>query len=100
MLAIQDCKSSLTVQMKTIHIDFSHLKQDIQTLRERTGEVEGSVSFLEDTVHPLSATVRTATNELEALGVKLDDLENHSRRNNLCFVGFPERSEGSRLFST
>lgn len=34
MLAIKDCKASLTVQMESIHIDFSLLKIDVQNLRE------------------------------------------------------------------
>ena len=96
MMAIKDVKTSLTIQMESIHIDFSLLKQDVHNLRDRTGEVEGRVSSLEDVVHPLSATMRTATDELGALRAKLDDLENRSRRNNLRFVGFPEKSEGSR----
>lgn len=96
MLAIKDCKASLTVQMESIHIDFSLLKQDIQNLWERTGEAEECISSLEDTVHPSAATVCTVTDELVTLRAKLDDLENRSERNNLRFGGFPERSEGSR----
>lgn len=32
---------------------------------------------------------------MAALRAKVDDLENRSRRNNLRFVGFPERAEGT-----
>lgn len=63
------------------------MKQDVQNLRNRTEE---RISFPEDTVHPLSALVRTTTDELVTLQAKLDDLENCSSRNNLCCVGFPE----------
>lgn len=42
---------------------------------------------------PLTTTVREASSELVALPAKVDDLENRSRRNNLRFVGFPEKSE-------
>lgn len=95
MLAIQNCKASLSTQIASIHMDFSLLKQEVQNLRDRTGANEEHVSSLDDVVHPLSATVRNHTGEMAALRVKIDDLENHSRRNNLRFVGFPERAEGS-----
>lgn len=86
MLAIKDYKASLTVQMESIHIDFSLLKQDVQNLRERTG-AEERFSSQEDTVHPLAATVRTATDELVSLGAKMEDLENHSQEQSpLCGV--------------
>lgn len=55
------------------------MKQDIQNLRERTGVAE------EDTMHSLSATMRTATDELGTLRAKLDDLEKRSRRNNVLW---------------
>lgn len=67
MLAIKDCKASLTAQMETIHIDFSLLKQDLQNLRERTGAAEEHIGSLEETVCPLSATMCAATYELVTL---------------------------------
>lgn len=95
MLAIQDCKASLTNQIAFIRMDFSLLKQDIQNLRDRAGDMEEHISSLEDTVHPLSVNMRDNTGELVALRAKIDDLENRSWRNNLYFVGLPERAEGS-----
>lgn len=89
-LAIQDCKASLTTQMETIHIDFSLLDQDVQTLTERTGTAEERISTLEDIVHPLYAIMHTATDELVTLKAKLFLQELFSRSSNLRFVGFPE----------
>lgn len=93
MNAIQDCKASFITQMETIHIDFSLLNQGVQNLRDRTGAAEDRISSIEDALHPLSATVRRATDEMVSLKVKQDDLENRSCQNNLRFVGFPECSE-------
>lgn len=76
-------------------MDFSLLKQDVQNLHDRTGATEESINTLKDTVHPLSIIVRDTTSEIPALRAKIDDLENHSCRNNLRFVGFPERAEGT-----
>lgn len=74
MCAIKDCKASLTTQMETIYIDLSLLKQDVQTLCERTGAAEESISSIEDTLYPLFATVRVAKDEMESLKAKLNDL--------------------------
>lgn len=90
MLAIKDCIASLTAQIETICIDFSLLKQDVQNLHDRMGAAEEPISSLEYTVHPLTATMCTTTDELVIVRVKLDELENHSHRNNLHFVGFSE----------
>lgn len=51
------------------------------------------ISCLEDTLALLSTSVREASGKLVTLRSKLDDLENRSGWNNLCFVGFPEKSE-------
>lgn len=83
------------LQMETIHIDFSLFKQDVQNLCETTGATEEQISTIEDTLHPLSDTLCAATDEMTALKAKLDDLEDCSRQNNLCFVGFHKCSEGS-----
>lgn len=91
----QDSKSTLTAQMETIQIDFSLLKQDVQNLWDRTGATENCTSPVEDTLTPLFTTVQEATSELAALWGKVNDLENGSRRNNLRYVGFPEKCEGA-----
>lgn len=96
MLAIQDCKAPLSTQIASILIDFSLFKQDVQNLKDRTGANEERVSSLEDVVQPLSATLWDRTGEMATLRTKIDDLENRLCRNNLRFVGFPERAEGSR----
>lgn len=62
---------------------------------KRTEAAEERISTIEGTFHPLSATVRSATDKMAALKAKLDDLENRSCLNKLRFVDFPERSEGS-----
>lgn len=94
MMAIQDCKASLSTQIASMHMDFSLLKQDVQNLRDRTGATEEQISTLEDTVHPLSITMHDTTSEMAAFHAKIDDLENGSCRKNLRFVGFPGACRG------
>lgn len=45
---------------------------------------------------PFSTSVQDATRKMAALTAKLDDLEDHSRCNNLRFVGLLEKSEGTQ----
>lgn len=75
-------------------MDFSLLKQDVQNLHDRAGGMEKRISPLEDTVHSMSVNMRDNTGEMAALRAKIDNLENRLHRNNLRFVGFPDRTEG------
>ena len=55
--------------------------------------VKSSLEFTQAQVEELitsDLTVKKVKVQIEDLGNKLDDLENRSRRNNLCFEGIPE----------
>ncbi|KAE8283713.1 hypothetical protein D5F01_LYC19117 [Larimichthys crocea] len=53
-------------------------------------EVEGGLCFLEKSDHRLKANPLATKTEVADLAERLDDMEDRSRQNNLCFVGFPE----------
>lgn len=48
---------------------------------------------------PLSKDLQYVSQTVQTLLAKVDDLENRSRRNNICLVGIPERAEGSDAVS-
>ena len=55
--------------------------------------VKSSLEFTQTQVEELITSdlrVKEVKVQIEDLGNKLDDLENRSRRNNLCFEGIPE----------
>lgn len=78
MLAVQDCKASFATQMEIVHIDFSLMKQDMPNFWERTRAAKERIGSLEETLQPLSTTMRTATDKLVILRAKIDHLENCS----------------------
>ncbi|KAJ1154547.1 hypothetical protein NDU88_007298 [Pleurodeles waltl] len=56
-------------------------------------QVEQRVADLEDTKNQVETTTSWFQSELEDLQIKLDEMENRSRRSNLRFVGVPEEME-------
>lgn len=92
--AIQVSTTSLTGKIEEVKIDVGLLRQDLQNLRGRVGEVEDRVSTLEDTTAPIPLKVMELEKAAAAWVQRADDLENRLRRNNLRILGLPERSEG------
>lgn len=67
----------------------------LSDLATRLGDVESRIAFLEDANTALEANPPASRSEVEDLILKVDELENRSRRNNLRFIGFPENCEKS-----
>lgn len=57
-------------------------------------EAEARISTLEDQMTAVMEEAKLAIKSKQALENKLEELENHSRRSNLCIVEFPEGLEG------
>lgn len=55
---------------------------------------EQHIGELEDEARPLQSSVRELLQAQGYMADKLTDMEDHLRHNNLCFLGFPEGSEG------
>lgn len=61
----------------------------------RVTETEQRVRQTEDMVTEHPSALCTLQSKLKALEHKVDDAENHNRRNNLCIVGLVEGVEGT-----
>ncbi|KAJ1176027.1 hypothetical protein NDU88_001311 [Pleurodeles waltl] len=61
--------------------------------------MEGSIVELQSEVGTLQSQVVQATSTVGRLEARLEDAEGKSRRNNVRFLGFPERAEGSAVES-
>lgn len=96
--AVQQCQNSicnLTGQVQGLKEQFTFLHQDVQKKRERTSACEGRVKELEDISQPLDKDIKEVMKKSDINACKLENLENHLRRNNIRLVGLPEHSEGA-----
>uniref|UniRef100_H3AD19 L1 transposable element RRM domain-containing protein n=1 Tax=Latimeria chalumnae TaxID=7897 RepID=H3AD19_LATCH len=66
----------------------------LETYAKRLDEIEHHVGNTEDSVLSLETTVQQLRETVVKLQGKTDDLENRSRRCNLCLVVLPEGEEG------
>ena len=81
-------KVFLSAYMDSANTRIDNLMKDMQS-------VKSSLEFTQAQVEELTTSdvrVKEVKVQIEDLGNKLDDLENRSRRNNLCFEGIPELS--------
>ena len=79
-------KVFLSAYMDSVNTRIDILMKDVQS-------VQSSLEFTQAQVEELISSdlrVKELKVQIEDLGNKLDDLENRSRRNNLCFEGIPE----------
>lgn len=96
MEAIYTCQTTLTEHIDGMRAEMSFLKQDVQTIRERASEAEQRISDMEDVVWPMEGKVQYLHKEINAHTDNLGDMEDRQRRNNVRFVGFPEKAEGTQ----
>ena len=76
----------LSAYKDSVNTRIDNLMKDVQS-------VKSSLEFTQAQVEELITSdlrVKEVKVQIEDLGNKLDDLENRSRRNNLCFEGIPE----------
>ena len=76
----------LSAYMDSVNTRIDNLMKDVQS-------VKSSLEFTQAQVDELITSnfrVKEVQVQIEDLGNKLDDLENRSRWNNLCFDGIPE----------
>ncbi|KAJ1219205.1 hypothetical protein NDU88_006776 [Pleurodeles waltl] len=78
----------LTAETKFMHVDIAGFQSQVMGLEQRMATVETHITSSQD-----------RDQELKYLCSKLTDLEDRSRRNNFCFLGFPENVEGTDIHS-
>ncbi|KAJ1191623.1 hypothetical protein NDU88_000939 [Pleurodeles waltl] len=80
--------TDLTITSSFIRADIASFKETSDALYQRLTDVEDRVAALPD-----------QEAELRSLRAKVTDLEDQSRRDNICFFGIPECKEGSDIKS-
>ncbi|RXN21014.1 putative transposase element L1Md-A101/L1Md-A102/L1Md-A2 [Labeo rohita] len=73
----------------------SAVKTSLQVQKEKLKDIEESLTDVDGRVASLETMCATLSKDNERMRAKLDDLENHSRRNNVRIIGIPEQSEGT-----
>ena len=79
-------KVFLSAYMDYVNTRIDNLMKDVQSVKSSLEITQAQV----DELITSNFRVKEVQVQIEDLGNKLDDLENRSRRNNLCFDGIPE----------
>ncbi|KAJ1137857.1 hypothetical protein NDU88_004253 [Pleurodeles waltl] len=79
--------ASLTEETKSIRLDIAGLQLRVTALEQRVTTVETQATLAPDIDH----------HKLLYLPSKVIDLADRSRRDNVCFLGFPETMEGAAV---
>ncbi|KAJ1136952.1 hypothetical protein NDU88_003365 [Pleurodeles waltl] len=84
--AIDSKISNLTAATTSIRADIARFQVTVTDLDHRLTTVENHI-----------ADLPAQNKEIRSLQLKITDLEDRSRRDNVCFFGIPERREGSDI---
>lgn len=95
--AIHSLKSEFTVRFDGLLQAINGVQCDLKALTTRVTEAEDRISTQEDNVSGLQTQNAALKTAIESLSLKVDDLENRSRRSNLRLVGLPEKNEGKDM---
>ncbi|KAJ1164194.1 hypothetical protein NDU88_004639 [Pleurodeles waltl] len=86
--------------LEAIDIKIANLSPDSKSIRTDIAGFQGKVTELDHrltTVENKIVTILDVDSELQFLRHKPTDLEDRSRRDNVCFFGLPEKEEGADL---
>ena len=93
LTAIRESKEVLEAKIGTLQEETGLLRADHTKLSERVTETESCLSSLRPTVVEVQQHVKEMRAEMHRLRDRAEDAEGRSRRNNVRFLGFPEKSE-------
>lgn len=96
--AVTSCSTSITAltsEIKGVKLELKLVRQDMLKLRDRNAALEDRMSNVEDEVVPLQREIRLMQSITSGHEALLEDMENRQRRNNVCAVGIPEKTEGN-----
>ena len=94
LLANKDSREALEAQIGAVQLETCLLRSDQTKLAERITETESCLSSLHPTVLDAQNQIRDLKAEVQRLQDRAEDAEGRSRRNNVPFLGFSEKSEG------
>ncbi|XP_078539586.1 stereocilin-like [Lissotriton helveticus] len=97
MAAITQSRDMLDAKIGAMGADVTLLRQDLRNAVERITETESRISVVEDEVGSLKRKMTAMAHVQKALATRVEDAEGRARRNNLRFVGFPERCEKDNM---
>lgn len=94
---LKETSEKQDTKLNSIEASTKAVESKLTDLATRLGEAESRIAQLEDANAALEANASSFVTrpDMEELLLKVDDLENRTRRNNLRFVGFPENCEKS-----
>lgn len=95
--AIHSLKSDFAVRFDGLLQAINGVQCDLKALTTRVTEAEDRIGTQEDNVSELQTQNAKLKTAIESLSLKVDDLENRSRRSNLRLVGLPEKIEGKDM---
>lgn len=100
MLTLPDMERLLTSMEERIiaklSAQLSANRAIIDQHHESIQQLETSVNVTQERLERLESTCAVLSKDNKELKVKLDDLENRSRRNNIRIIGLPEKVEGQQ----
>lgn len=82
--------------ISTLAAQFSADRARIDSHDQAIQGIETSMNDMQNRLMELENTCSSLKKENEVLKLKTDELENHSRRNNIIITNLPEKAEGSR----
>uniref|UniRef100_A0A3B5LHZ3 L1 transposable element RRM domain-containing protein n=1 Tax=Xiphophorus couchianus TaxID=32473 RepID=A0A3B5LHZ3_9TELE len=87
--------SEIKISITSVEESLSSLSNRASQLEKRAEEAEERISAAEDRSEDHSSRLAAMEKTVERLLLKVDDLENRSRCNNLKIINLPEGAEGS-----
>ncbi|KAJ1080666.1 hypothetical protein NDU88_000860 [Pleurodeles waltl] len=95
LAAIETPSANIQAKINSTAIDANLLRTDLCKVSERPRATEQQVDQMQEELTSHRAARTTLMAQGQKLEARAEDAEDHSRRCNLRFVGFPERAKGS-----
>ncbi|OCT80128.1 hypothetical protein XELAEV_18026937mg [Xenopus laevis] len=90
-------ESTIAKAIDKLQIKITNISEKLSTHDKLFGELQDMVSQLQDDRIDSSSRLDSLEKQNQVLKLKLDDLENRSRRNNLGFINMPESFQNDSL---
>jgi hypothetical protein len=95
MAAISEGNKMITSKIEDLNSTLNTLQQKTALIEKKQDDFEGGLNRIDNDVDNLSRRLSQAEHMVSDLKLKVDDMENRSRRCNLRLTGLPEGLEGN-----